>query len=801
MAQDTSTEDGIIRNSEVDWESLPEGPWNGIDYSYIPSPDLGIDSSLRLHEDFDLDIDPITYQVLRSRFWNLNLDHSDTVKRVSGSPVIVYTEDFNTSLLTENGDTVLCGPSIQYFTGYGDTVVKWTLENRSGNPGIEDGDIYLQNDPYIGTAHQLDVELYAPLFWDGRLFCWVFSNCHVGDIGGTNPGSFCPDAPDMFHEPLAMPPLRLARGDVVQQDIFEMVVRQSRTPAQLNLQLRSQIAGLRATKARLAELLEEYGPLVVKGAMRRIIRDCSQTVGERLRRIPDGEWQERIYIGAAGPDDRSVHRLVTSVSKRGDRLIFANEGTDPQFQAASGTYGSWRSALLCATGTLLAYDQLYCPAGVIDHIQLRPTPGTLNCARYPGAVTTLAATIVSVYLSSQVVSKMVMTGPPDIRKVANATGGVALPGWWVASGFDRKGRFVADVTADQVMGAIGAFPDRDGVDTGGAWWWPRSTAGNAEEWEDSVPFLYLYRREQRGSGGPGRWRGGNGVEVGFVPHKSDSLNAQVVSVDPGIISTIGLGGGYPGHPGNFLYAEDTSVWKLFARGGMTGNRNKVESQLQPLKRVSPKASLPLRGGDVWVVENSAGGGFGDPLKREPERVKYDWQEGLVPQHHVENFYGVVFSTDGEIDDSATERRRQLIREKRLETADKQSRRAENLERVASDAELVPVGDSIAIHRGADGNQWACADCRSPLAPAEENYKYFAACRESNPHELDPELYADPTEFCDDEIRLREFLCPGCGSLLSVEVAKVGDPPLHEVRLYPAPESQQSADEYLGEKPR
>src|SRR5210317_1259949 len=110
MAQDTSTEDGIIRNSEVDWESLPEGPWNGIDYSYIPSPDLGIDASLRLHEDFDLDIDPITYQVLRSRFWNLNLDHSDTVKRVSGSPVIVYTEDFNTSLLTENGDTVLCGP-------------------------------------------------------------------------------------------------------------------------------------------------------------------------------------------------------------------------------------------------------------------------------------------------------------------------------------------------------------------------------------------------------------------------------------------------------------------------------------------------------------------------------------------------------------------------------------------------------------------------------------------------------------------------------------------------------------------
>lgn len=92
---------------------------DGANYSYIPSPNLAIDASVKLHDDFDIDIDPITYQVLRSRFWNMNLDHSDTVKRVSGSPVIVYTEDFNTSLLTENGDTVLCGPSIQYFTGYG----------------------------------------------------------------------------------------------------------------------------------------------------------------------------------------------------------------------------------------------------------------------------------------------------------------------------------------------------------------------------------------------------------------------------------------------------------------------------------------------------------------------------------------------------------------------------------------------------------------------------------------------------------------------------------------------------------
>jgi N-methylhydantoinase B len=778
---DTSTPDGIIRNSEVNRDTLPGGPWDGTIYSYIPSPELRIDPSVQLHDEFDIEIDPITYQVLRSRFWNMNLDHSDTVKRVSGSPVIVYTEDFNTSLLTENGDTVLCGPSIQYFTGYGDLVVKWTLENRSGNPGIEDGDIYLQNDPYIGTAHQIDVELYAPVFWDGRLFCWVFSNCHVGDIGGINPGSFVPEAPDIFSEPIPMPPLRLARNDEVQQDIFEMVVRQSHTPATLTLQLRSQIAGLRATKARMRELLEEYGAQTIKGAMRRIIRDCSRVVSERLRQIPDGEWREDMYIGAAGPTDRSIHRLVTTVRKEGDRMIFANAGTDPQFQAANGTYGSWRSALICAAGTMLAYDQMYCPAGVIDHMQFNPTPGTLTCATYPGAVTTLASTIISVYLSSQVISKMVLAGPPEIRKVANATGGVALPGWWVASGFDRKGKFVADVTADQVMGAIGAFPYRDGVDTGGAWWWPRSTAGNAEEWENSVPFLYLYRREQRSSGGPGRWRGGNGVEVGFVPHKSNSLHAQVVSVDPGVVSTLGLMGGYPGHPGNFLTASDTRIWEVFADGRMPGTRDEVEAQLKPLHRVSPKAALPLRGGDIWVVENSAGGGFGDPLLREPRLVLQDVIDRRIDRTNARTMYGVLITDTEAVDEVATEALRRNMRQDRLASADAPHKTIFASGKVAPHL-IRKLTETVGLAALADGTAWTCAQCDAALGPADDNYKLYAAMRERNPHEVDPVMYANPTDFCDDPLVLREFFCPSCAHLLSTEIARARDPVFCDMKI-------------------
>lgn len=773
-AGDARSSDLSARHEEVDWASLTEGPWDGTRYSYIPPARLRIDPSLHLHSDSEPDLDPVTYQVLRSRFWNMNLDHSDTIKRVSGSPVIVYMEDFNTSLLTEDGDTVVCGPSIQYFTGYGDLVVKWTLENRSANPGIEDGDIFIQNDPYVGTAHQIDVQLYMPVFQDGRLFCWIFGNCHVGDIGGINPGSFVPEAPDIYYEPVPVPPVKIARRDQIQNDVLQVFVRQSRTPEKLTLQLRSQIAGLRATRVRMVELLAEHGPAIVKGAMRRMISDCSAAVAARLESLPDGDWSESILIGSAGPHDRHARRLFTKVEKRGRLMTFANEGTDPQFFAANGTYGSWRSALICAASSILAHDQMYCPAGVLQHMRFRPTPGTLNCATYPAAVTPLASTIVSVYLASQVLSKMVSSGPPELKKRANATGGVALPGWWVASGIDRSGRFVADVTGDQVMGAIGAFATRDGIDTGGAWWWPRSTAGNVEDWEQAVPFLYLYRKEQQDSGGAGLWRGGNGVELAITPHKTRELTAQVISVDPGVITTLGLEGGLPGHPGNFIRIADGG-------GKWLTSRQALETEYGQLSRVSPKTVAVLKPGDVWIVENSAGGGFGDPLLRDGLAVAEDVHARRVSRQTAENLYGVILDPDGELNADATAALRTAQRKLRLSSSQSPKRKASGAK--AGMLRRVTAGISLS-GQGIDA-QWACGDCRLLLGPTHYPFKDFARMQERNPHEVDPVMYADPDEYCDDQIVLRQHYCPACGSLWATEVSRAKDAPIDDVRIIDA----------------
>lgn len=780
LRQSTSTPDGVLRNRQVDVEKLSVGPWDGRAYSYVPPTQLNIDPSISLHEDFETTIDPVTFQVLRSRFWNLNLDHSDTIKRVSGSPVIVFMDDFNTSLLTENGDTVVCGPSLQYFTGQGDLVVKWTLENRSSNPGIEDGDVFLQNDPYVGTTHQMDAALYAPIYWEGKLFSWIYSCCHVGDIGGVDPGSFCVGAPDMFHESTPVPPIKLARHGVLQADIHDMFVRKSRTPDMVALQLRSQLAGLHATKTRMLEMLKEYGAPVVKGVMRGMIRDCSEAVGERLGRIPDGEWQQTTYLGSAAPGDRSVHRLVTRLRKEGDRLIFSNEGTDPQFFAANCTFSAWRSANICAGSCMLAYDQLYCPAGVVDHMEFEPTPGTMNVATFPGAVTPITGAIVSVYLASQVISKMLLAAPEDIREPANASGGVSLPGWWIASGDDRHGNFVADLTGDSCNGSIGAFPHRDGVDTGGAWWWPRSRAGNAEEWESALPILYLYRREQVDSGGAGRWTGGNGLEVAFLSHKTDNLNAQIIAADPAINASPGLAGGAPGHSGDFLLARNTAIRELLARGQMPSERASLEQLVGPIPRLSPKANEGMTRDDILCIEYCAGGGFGDSLTRPPESVLSDIRRERITVTAARARYGVVVGEDGsKFDRAATERLRAELRARNLEAAKPPD---SNGHAKVDPASVRTVAGTLGIAFSETDAFWTCRECGQVLADADENYKAGSAVLERNPAQIEGALYPEPSDFCDDVFVLREYLCPDCGAVLSAECCQQMDGPSEEVRL-------------------
>jgi N-methylhydantoinase B len=743
----------------------------------MPSERLHVDSSLRLHTKAAEDIDPITYQVLRSRFWHLNLEHGDIIKRVSGSPLVVWTEDFNVCLVAENGDTVVSGPAVLYFTGMADLAVKWTLEYRSGNPGIEDGDIFIQNDCYIAAPHHSDTSTYSPIFWEGELFCWVFNMCHLSDVGGVDPGSFCVNARDFFDEPPAFTPVKLARRGELQADIAELFARQSRVPDLVSLQLRSQIAGLNQTRQRLLETIERYGADVVKGAMRRMIKDCSTVVGTRLAAVPDGEWSETVYTGCVAPGDRRAHRESLAIRKVDQHLICSNEGTEAQSLSGNSTFSMWRSALITAASVLLASDQLGCPAGVVEHMQFQPTPGTRSVAKHPAAVSSLASALVSLNLAYIVLSKMLFSGP-DMKR-ANASGAGSTPGWWVVSGADRHGKFVTGGTVDAAFGGIGAFADRDGMNTAGSWVGPRGVAGNAEEWESAYPILYLYRKEKSGSGGAGRYRGGNGAEIAIVCHKVSELDMQIVSNDPAVNATRGLAGALPGHAGNHRYIKASSIRTTLSTGSMPRDAEELATMVGPYERVASRSFFTMLPDDVMIVGYSGGGGVGDPLDRQVGAVLQDVRLGNIDTDDARTYWGVVVAADS-VDEAATASLRAEMRAMRL-TAEPVSvdGAACRSEGVGERQSIAPALDVVST---ADGQFWSCHTCERTFGPASGNFKLGTLYRDIEFHEINPEHFPMVMDFCDDDIVLRAYYCPGCATQLSVDVRRRDDGHLWDVKL-------------------
>jgi N-methylhydantoinase B len=247
---------------------------------------------------------------------------STAFRAVSGSPVAMYALDLNPSILTEDAEFVYFGPYMQYMSGVTDTQVKWTLENRADNPGINDGDMFLANDPWVGAAHQMDVMLLCPVFWKGELFCWVTNCLHQYDIGGITPGSFCPSARDAFDEGILIPPVKIVEGNEIRKDIEDVYLRSSRKPSAVALDFRAQLAGNMTAKDRVTSLLKKYGADTVKGVMRKILDDGEKAFLKKLAKLPDGVWKDRTYVECCRPGDRQAHRVMLTLKKKNGKLIF-----------------------------------------------------------------------------------------------------------------------------------------------------------------------------------------------------------------------------------------------------------------------------------------------------------------------------------------------------------------------------------------------------------------------------------------------------------------------------------------------
>ncbi len=514
---------------------------------YVPPSRLNISAKLKLHKKARKDLDPVTFEVVRHALWNVNEEHGATIQRLSGSPVAMYALDLNPSILTEDAEFVYFGPYMQYMSGVTDTQVKWTLENRSDNPGIRDGDMFLANDPWVGAAHQMDVMLLCPVFWQGELFCWVTNCLHQYDIGGITPGSFCPSARDAFDEGILIPPVKIVEANEIRRDIEDVYLRSSRKPSAVALDFRAQLAGNMTARDRILALISRYGAETVKGVMRKILDDGERAFLKKLSRLPDGVWRDRTYVECCRPGDRSVHRVMLTLKKKGRKLVFENEGTAPQAGAINATYSGWRGAIMVALNELMCWEQYYAVGGALRHVEFNPTPGTLNCADFPASVSTAPVQCmeISLYPAYNVLSKMIFPDP-ELRRDVMCIGGTSQWPATIFRGIDQWGERYGYLLVDPIGGAIGAFSHADGISTGGQARTPICKLPNVEHTEQSFPVLFLYRKEITDSGGAGKYRGGLSAESCFIPHGTDHIVHDTLSSGNAIPTSTGMMGGYPG---------------------------------------------------------------------------------------------------------------------------------------------------------------------------------------------------------------------------------------------------------------
>jgi len=682
-------------------------------------------------------IDPITFSIIRHRLFRVVDEAVITLKNVSGSAITNEGHDLMVSLYRADGSLLMGGVGFLHHLTSAAEACKSIIRRFRGD--IHAGDVFLLNDPYTAALHTSDVYLVAPIHYRGELVAWSACFVHVYDIGATNPGGFCPDAENIYTEGFSSPGIRLVEKGEINRAVMDTFLNMVRSPDMVALDLNSMIACNNVARERMLALIGKYGFETVDETCRTLIVKSEEKLRGRLRALPDGQWQSRQYLNVKD----EIYRVELTMTKEDDSLVFDFSGSSEQSSYAINCT-KWASlgGLFAPLFPLLCYDITW-NEGVISPITMIAPEGTIvNCTRpAPVSVATVGA-IQSVNNAACTTIGKLLSASEQYAPEATAV--------WHANHFavflfgqNQHNKQAIGILTETFAGAGGARAWADGIEVGGEIPNPISRMANVETVEYTFPIRYLYRRRLRDSGGPGRYRGGVGMELSFVPHDAPDGGMHYVVSGKGskFPMSEGLAGGYPGSPNAYIWIKNNQAEA--GNGGAPAQSEVMASERQSVDW----GVFPLMGKDALYVRWNGGGGFGDPLLRPLEEVARDVRDGLTSAEFAEAVYGVVIDTGtGEAKPSLTEKRRgELV-----------ARRKNGGKRVTD-----------------TGTHTTCKHCGHALADSDVNWKETAVLQETPMQSLGGP-YASG-----GDVLLRSFGCPGCGIMLDTETAMQGDPYLHD----------------------
>lgn len=608
-------------------------------------------------------IDPITFEVLRHRLATIVDEGAAVMRNVSGSPSVAQSNDCNVALLTTAGEGVVIGRTIASHAMSCIQTARYVQKEYRENPGINPGDMFFTNHPYIGTPHQTCGVMVAPVFAGDRVIAWSGAGIHFGDVGGTTPGQVSIGARSIWDEAIPLPPVKIVERGVMRRDIEDDFLTRSRTRVQNAVDLKAMVGAHHAMRRRLESLAQRYGADTVVEALDRVIATAERKLRSILREVPDGQWSCENFIDYYDAGQLRIYACRLTMTKKGDGLVFDFTKSSKQAAAVvNATFAATEGYLLRAMLGMFGFAVTHCPAAIQRVVKIEATPGTIvNCAWPAGVCKGTTSVTQSVWqVATHCLSQMLMGSEKHRdRAVAVSRGNLTILD---LMGTDQYGGPFAAVLQECCLAAGSAAGEvSDGIDTGGVTE-PEVSIPNVENNEFRYPVLYLHRRQRRDSGGPGKFRGGVGLSMAFTPHDVDEIpNVMIHTHGVSSPSALGLAGGYPAVLNHLAIKRNSNLWELWRQGAMPTDLAGIQAEKVELP--PPFTYTRLRKGDVFECAGGGGGGYGDPIERAAGAVERDVKNGLVSREAASAHYGVVLG-----DARATEARRATMRKARQDTA-------------------------------------------------------------------------------------------------------------------------------------
>ena len=546
-----------------------------------------------------MSIDPITLSVIQAGLQQVCDEMDLSFSRAAFSPVIAEANDRSDGIYAaEDGALIAQGTgglpvfvgTMQYSTR---KLIEMIAAGTVAKPKPDD--IYIVNDPYLGGTHLMDVRFARPFYRKGEIYCWLSNTGHWPDTGGAVPGGFSASATSVEQEGLRLPPVRLFKKGVLDQEIYSIICSNIRVADQRIGDVKAQAAALMVGEDRLNALLDRYGDDVVKAAIAELRVRSDTQMQAFIEEIPDGNYSSTAWIDSDGVVNEPLKIHLKIKKTRGHLQFDFSESSPPCMGPMNSVLATTLSSVYLAMRHI--FPEVPISAGAFTPLEILQPKGTFLDAEYPRPVSGCAAEV-SQRIAEAVFAALVEALPHRVTAApAGTSGNFALGGFDPETGRDF-------VMYQLSGGGYGGNIDHDGLSNG------CSTIGISkappvEIMEQNFPVLYHRYALREGSGGAGQHRGGLGLDYD-VELRLGNARASFV-MDHGRFGPQG------------------------ALGGADGAVNEVEVWREGVKYIpehlSKEQDIPLQAGDRVRVKTPGGGGYGPALERDLDLIKEDKRLG------------------------------------------------------------------------------------------------------------------------------------------------------------------------------